>query len=95
MDIILAILGSSVIATIVSFILDRIKLKDTNTLGIKCLLGFEIRRECERLLLIEGNINLEEFRQLEELYATYKQYNGNGFVDGLMDKVRKLPIEGK
>ena len=92
MEIVLAILGSSAVASIVNYLLDKLKMKDANIEGIKVLLGWQLRHECERLLVQEKDVSIEEFRQLEELYHTYKKYNGNGFVDTLMERVKKLPI---
>ena len=95
MEIILAILGSSSVATIITTIINAItKKKEGQSLDHRLLValaGYRIRLACKEAIKDNG-ISYEELKQLQELNALYKNNGGNGFVKVLMEKVAKLPI---
>lgn len=94
-DVIIAIIGSGAFTAIVTAIVNYlIHNKESNELlnnGVKCLLGIQIRNQCENALK-RGNISLEELEQIQEMNSTYKSLSGNGYVKVLMGKIENLPI---
>lgn len=41
----------------------------------------------------KGSIGKYSIATLEELFAEYEKLGGNGFVHGLMEEIRELPIK--
>ena len=95
MEILIAILGSSSVATIITTIINAItKKKEGQSLDHKLLIaltGMEIRKACKQALK-ENGISYEELKQLQEMNLLYKKNGGNGFVKVLMEKIERLPI---
>ena len=94
-NIIIAILGSSLLTTIVSSVVSYLsnnKAKDQLlNKGVMSLLGMEIRNKCEQAIL-RNSISLEELRQIQEMNAIYMEMGGNGFVRTLMHDIENLQI---
>ena len=94
-NLVLAIIGSSSVATIITAIINAItKKKEGKSLDhalLIALTGMEIRKGCKQAIKDNG-ISYEELKQLQEMNALYKLNGGNGFVKVLMEKVAKLPI---
>lgn len=98
--IIVAIIGSGVLNTIITNMLaNRTKRWDDNeTLkqSIRLLMKRQIKMLCEEYIA-QGWVYADE---LEDLIAMHDYYhnpaflNGNGFLDELMDRTKKLEIKG-
>ena len=57
-----------------------------------CLLGYEIKSECRRLIK-NKSADFEDLAQLEELNKIYRDFGGNGYVKNLLEKVSKLEVK--
>lgn len=94
--IILAILGSGAFTTIVNAILNSInkrnEAKSNINKALMCLLGYELKKECMRLVKAKS-IVFDDLEQLEELNKLYHEMGGNGYVKKLMEKVEKLEVQ--
>ena len=94
--IIVAIISSGAFTTIVNFIINYLNQKRESKSNISkalmCLLGYEIKGECERVIR-ENKITMNDYQQLTELNDLYHEMGGNGYVKSLMDKVKTLSIE--
>ena len=94
--ILIAILGSSVLTTIINRIFvvqDRKKQKeDATTIGVRALLQIEIKR-LGKDYIAEGCIDLEDRRELVNLWNIYHDsLGGNGYLDAVMSEVNALPL---
>lgn len=94
--IIIAILSSSVISTILNFVFNYINKRNEDksmvAKALMCLLGYEVKTECRRLIKAK-EVDLVDYEQLQELNTLYHQMGGNGYVKNLMDKVGKLEVK--
>ena len=94
--ILIAILGSGAFTTIVNAFLNYLNKKNENKSNISkalmCLLGYEIKTECHRLIKSKA-VDLNDLEQLNELNELYHQMGGNGYVKTLMDNVKKLEVK--
>jgi len=91
MELFLAILSSSAVATIVSSIINRIDKKDNLSKAVQLLMLGEIKLQGKDYLSI-GEINLEELQAFNECYQVYKKLGGNGYAETIHSKVNALPI---
>jgi len=94
--IIIAILGSSSIATIITAIINAII---THSKSYNSLL------EANRILMKDrikhlgnsyiqrGSITSEELQDLHEMHECYHNLGGNGFLDTIMSNVNRLPLK--
>ena len=89
---ILAILSSSFITTILNFVLNRIDKKSNINKALMCLLGYELKNECHRLIKAK-QVELDDLEQLQELNTLYHQMGGNGYVKTLMNRVEHLEVK--
>lgn len=89
---ILAILSSSFITTLLNFVLNRIDKKSHINKALMCLLGYELKNECHRLIKAK-QVELDDLEQLQELNTLYHQMGGNGYVKALMNKVEHLEVK--
>lgn len=91
-----AILGSSLLATIVSSIISVISSKKAEnnvfTKALQFLLLGELKRQGKDHLANE-EIDLEELQSYNEIFNCYKALGGNGYADALKAKVNALPIK--
>lgn len=91
-SIIIAVLSTSAFSTLLNFLLNRIDKKGNINKALMCLLGYEIKSECIRLLK-NKHADFEDLEQLEELNKIYHDMGGNGYVKNLLDKVSKLEVK--
>lgn len=89
--ILIAIISSSAFTTLLNFILNRVDKKSNVNKALMCLLGYEIKGECRRLIKAK-EVTLEDLEQLEELNKIYRDFGGNGYVKNLMEKVGRLEV---
>lgn len=91
-SIIIAVLSTSAFSTLLNFLLNRIDKKGNINKALMCLLGYEIKSECRRLIK-NKSADFEDLAQLEELNKIYRDFGGNGYVKNLLDKVSKLEVK--
>lgn len=60
--------------------------------GVKALLRNEIIRNYNHYMDKEC-LPIYALENMEAMYKEYKALNGNGAIDGLMEKIRKLPTD--
>ena len=89
--ILIAIISSSAFTTLLNFILNRFDKKSNINKALMCLLGYEIKGECRRLIRAK-EVTLDDLEQLEELNKIYHDLGGNGYVKSLMSKVGNLEV---
>ena len=89
--ILIAIISSSAFTTLLNFILNRVDKKSNINKALMCLLGYEIKGECRRLIKSK-QATLDDLEQLEELNKIYRDFGGNGYVKNLMEKVGRLEV---
>lgn len=90
--IVLAIISSSAFTSLLNFILNRFDKKSNLNKALMCLLGYEIKNECRRVIK-NKELTLDELEQLEELNKIYHELGGNGYVKNLMAKVGSLEVK--
>lgn len=97
MEIVIAIIGSGALSAIISGIFAIIQTKhkkqDGVTAGVQQLLYDRIKYLCKSHIK-RGYIATNDLDDLERMHKIYHDdLSGNGFLNDLMDKVRKLPVE--
>lgn len=96
-DIIIAIIGSGALAAAISAIVaaanNRMRLHHGVTKGTQVLLYDRIK--ClGRHYISEGEIDAEDLEDIIEMHRVYhNELGGNGYLDTLMENVKKLPIK--
>lgn len=60
------------------------------TSGVKALLGYHIKRECEKCITV-GNCPTYMKEDIEEMFVSYKKLKGNGTVEALHKRLQELP----
>lgn len=94
--VIIAIVSSgaftAIVNAVINFLNKKNEAKSNINKALMCLLGYEIKSECRRLIK-ERSVELNDYEQLQELNTLYKDMGGNGFVKSLMDKVSKLEVK--
>lgn len=75
--------------------IEKIKssIQDNNE-GTKVLLADKLKFLCSKALN-EGEIDYDSLRIIENLYKSYHQLGGNGFMTDIYEKVKELPITFK
>lgn len=93
MELTIAILGSSVLASIISGIFqivnNRKNKQSKMEKGICLLLLSAIRQDGERLCS-QGKVSQEEYKIFMAEYDAYKSLGGDGWADGVKDHVNLL-----
>ena len=93
--VIIAILSSGAFTTLVNAFLNYLNKKNESKSNINkalmCLLGYEIKGECHRLIKAK-QIELDDLEQLQELNNLYHAMGGNGYVKSLMERVERLEV---
>ena len=97
MEILLAIIGSgalsSIIAGIFSLIQNRKNKKDGVSKGVRQLLYDRIKY-LGRCYISDGTISAEDLEDLMQMHGIYHtDLGGNGYLDNLMEQVKRLPIK--
>lgn len=94
--IILAILSSTVINTILTFIFDRIKEKRTHRNrfdeALRLILLSDIK-DIGRDYIKCGKVNAIDLQAFNEMYSCYKGLGGDGYADQIHEKVNELEIK--
>lgn len=72
------------------YLLTRINKKDVKTEAILALLHDKLYYLCEKHLSM-NSITVDELENIECLYQPYTKMGGNGTVELLYEKVKKLP----
>lgn len=94
--IVIAILSSgaftAIINTLLNYLNKKSESKSNITKALMCLLGYEIKGECYRLIKTK-QVDFEDLRQLQELNSLYLNMGGNGYVKTLMEKVENLEVK--
>ena len=90
-DVIVAILTSSTVATIVSQIIGAIK-HFMHYRKINRILLLYVIKELATEAIWNGYITTEDLQCLEDAYGEYKPEGGNGYADTLIGRARELPI---
>lgn len=96
MEIIIAVLGSSATAAIISGLFglfrDRKKRQDGVAKGVRQLLYDRIKF-LGRSYISKREISSEDLEDLIEMHRIYhNDLDGNGYLDSLMEAVKRLPI---
>lgn len=98
-SIIIAIISSGALSTLISALFNlwqqRKKRQDGVREGIKILLYDRIKH-LGKQYIARGYISAEELEDLTTMHNIYHDpygLNGNGFLDAIMENVRKLPIK--
>lgn len=90
-----AVLGSSVINTVLNFIFASVKEKrDKNSKSVRAerLTLLYIIKSCGKSHLKDGVINETDFKAFEETYNLYKELGGDGYADKIFAEVQGLDI---
>ena len=58
--------------------------------GVKSLLGYRIKRECEKYIT-KGSCPTYIKDDIEEMYVSYKKLRGNGTAEALWKRLLELP----
>lgn len=94
--IIIAILSSGAFTAIINAFLNHLNKKNESKSNINkalmCLLGYELKNECHRLIKAK-TIALDDLEQIQELNNIYHTMGGNGYVKTLMNKVEQLEVK--
>lgn len=90
----LSIIGSTItlIKLIGCPILKILKLQEKQAAGIRCLLRKEIYEIVNRARN-RSFIFKEEVIELRKLFINYKELDGNGIIDKMVDTALKLPVK--
>lgn len=94
--IIIAVLGSSVINTVLTFIFTQVKeKKDKNSKSVRAerLTLLYIIKSCGKHYLRDGEITETDFKALEETYNLYKELGGDGYADKIYNAVKELDFK--
>lgn len=99
MQIIVAILSSTVITTLITEIFATIRAKRAEKTGyqqgVRLILKNDIRNLCLRYI-DQSWIYADELEDLMAMHSCYHtDLGGNGYLDELMNEVKKLPIKGR
>ena len=95
MEVLLAVIGSSAMASIISGIFslvkDRKSKNDRLEAGVRILLYDRIKHLCLKYCEA-GHISTDDYEDLLKMHQVYhNNLNGNGFLDAEMASVGKLP----
>lgn len=97
MELALAIIGSGALSALISGFFNLLtgsrKKKDGITAGTRILLYDRIKY-LGRSYLRAGHIASEDLEDLIEMHKVYHtDLGGNGYLDSIMEKVRRLPVQ--
>lgn len=102
-DIILAVLGSSVVATIVSQVIEAVKERNRRNIsnaeeidairdGVRCVLMDRLHY-LATVYIRDGEVGEWERRHLNEMYETGHELGLNGDLKNIMERFNALPIK--
>lgn len=94
--IIAAIFSSGALSALVSGLMAKKASKKTRAYGIEAgvrMLLYEKIKSLGKQYIARGTIHPEELEDILRMHEIYhNELNGNGFLDALMYKVKKLPV---
>ena len=95
-QIIIAILGSSALSALITNIFQTIRERNRKQSGeqkaIRILLSNDIRRTAEGYIA-KGEISTDDLHDIIRSWECYhNDLQGNGYLDGLMNAVKRLPL---
>ena len=96
MEITMAILGSSVVATIISGIFQLLNNRKNKASKLEygmCLLLLSSIRQDGKRLIDQGTVSREEYQIFCAEYDAYKALGGDGWADGVKAKVDALELD--
>lgn len=98
-QIILAILGSSALASLISGIISLIANRKKQETGVEAgvrILLYDRIKHLGIKYITRGYITHDEYEDLELMHNVYhNSLNGNGFLDNIMEQVNRLPRHQK
>lgn len=86
--------GLVVARTVVKPLKKLLKLQEKQTNGVTCLLRKDIL-DLVNKANSQGFIYEDEIEELRKLYKNYKNLDGNGIVDRVIDKAFNVPIKNR
>lgn len=93
--IIVAVITSGTLSTLITLLYnvwhDKKVRKDSLHEGLQALLYDRLKYLCKSYIKA-GEISVNDLEDLQRMYNAYKKLGGNGFIDGLMNEVKKLKI---
>jgi len=93
-QIIVAVIGSGLLSTLINRLFDYWDKQNGTQNGIRVILKDRIRFLCTRYIE-QGWIYEDELEDLVKMHECYhKALHGNGYLDGLMNRVQNLEIRG-
>ena len=97
-EIIVAVIGSGLLTTVINRIFNyldkRAELKSGVTHGVRLILKDRLRFLCARYIE-QGWIYEDELEDLVSMHSCYHDtLAGNGYLDELMGRVKRLPMKG-
>ncbi len=90
-EIIVAIIGSGALSALVANFFGWMEKRKEKDDAIMLMLYHDIKMECKDYIAQEY-IDSDGLEVLIKMHTTYHKRGGNGFLDKLMDQVKKLPI---
>ena len=91
-EIILTIIGSGGFAALISGFITLLSNRGRTRDGIRDSLYFQIRQtglDCIR----DGCIDAPTLEAICKAHDTYEKLGGNGYIDSIMERIKKLPIK--
>lgn len=97
-EIIVAVIGSGLLTTVINrvftYLDKRAELKSGITHGVRLVLKDRLRFLCVRYIE-QGWIYEDELEDLISMHSAYHDtLKGNGYLDELIGRVKKLPMKG-
>ena len=94
-EILIAVIASGLLSTVLTLIYNTIQnsKQKHNSLrdGLQAILYDRLKYLC-RSYIKNGAISVDDLEDLKRMHVTYKELNGNGFIDDLMNEVLHLKI---
>lgn len=98
MEIIIAIIGSGALSAVISGVFQLLaKKNEKKTASGKALLAllWDSTDQLGKRYIEEGSITTDELHRILTMFEAYKGLGGNGYMDTLIDNVKRLPISNQ
>ena len=98
MEIIIAIIGSGALSAAISGVFQLLaKKNEKKTASGKALLAllWDSTDQLGKRYIEEGSITTDELHRILTIFEAYKGLGGNGYMDTLIDNVKRLPISNQ
>lgn len=93
LTIVISLISSGVVGTILTTAINAISRNNPLKVAVRLLLQAELTSLCKRALEDEdGKIPYNDLKLILHMYESYKSLNGNGDMEQLMERVKKLDI---